>query len=152
MYRSHILKVALRCETGMIGMKWRIWQEKILLLIRIKSHGLDTLCRQVYEEGVRHDWPGLGQEVTKICDEIGIADVNNSMVAKSEIKKAIINHHYEEMTIEVKKKTKLEHIKNEDLRKVQKYFEEKSVENTWMAFKIRTQMVPEIPPQFQEQV
>ena len=40
-------KVALRCETGMIGMKWRIWQEKILLLIRIKSHGLDALCHQV---------------------------------------------------------------------------------------------------------
>ena len=117
-------------------------------MIRIKSHGLDTLCRQVYEEGVRHDWPGLGKEVTKICDEIGIADVNNSMVAKSEIKKAIINHHYEEMTIEVKKKTKLEYIKNEDLRKVQKYFEEKSAENTRMAFKIRTQMVPEIPANF----
>ena len=31
-------KVALRCETKMIGMKWRIWQEKILLLLRIKKH------------------------------------------------------------------------------------------------------------------
>ena len=141
-------KVALRCETGMIGMKWRIWQEKILLLIRIKSHGLDTLCRQVYEEGIRHDWPGLGQEVTKICAEIGIADVNKSVVAKSEIKKAIANNHYEEMIKEVKSKTKLDHIKNEDFREVQKYFEEKSVENTRMAFKIRTHMVPEIPANF----
>ena len=55
--------------------------------MRIKSHGLNTLCRQVYEEGIRHDWPGLGQEVTNIFTEIGIPDVNNSMVAKSEMKR-----------------------------------------------------------------
>ena len=29
-------KVALRCETQMMGMKWRIWEEKIFLLLRIK--------------------------------------------------------------------------------------------------------------------
>ena len=28
-------KIALRCETGMMGMKWRIWREKIMLMIRI---------------------------------------------------------------------------------------------------------------------
>ena len=70
------------------------------------------------------------------------------MVTKSEIKKAIFNHHYEEMMKEVKSKMKLEHIKNEDFREVQKYFGEKSVEKTRMAFKIRTQMVPEIPANF----
>jgi hypothetical protein len=57
-------------------------------------------------------------------------------------------YHYEEMMKEVKNKTKLEHIKNEDFKEVQKYFSEKSVENTRMAFKIRTQMVPEIPGNF----
>ena len=104
----------------------------------------------MYEEGIRHDWTGPGKEVTNICTEIGILDVNNStdMVAKREIKKAIFNHHYEEMIKEVKSKTKLEHIKHEDFREVQKYFGEKSVENTRMAFMIMTQMVPEIPANF----
>ena len=67
-------KIALRCETKMMGMKWRIWQEKILLLMRIKSQGMDTLCRQVYEEGVKNDWPGLAKEVSEICKEIGISN------------------------------------------------------------------------------
>ena len=67
------------------------------------------------------------------------------MMAKSTIKKAIVNKHYEEMIKEVKNKTKLEHIKHEDLREVHKYVGEKSVENTRMAFKVRTHMVPEIP-------
>ena len=31
-------KVALRSETKMIGMKWRIWMEKIMLIMRIKKH------------------------------------------------------------------------------------------------------------------
>ena len=30
-------KIALRSETGMLGMKWRIWQQKIMLLRRIKN-------------------------------------------------------------------------------------------------------------------
>ena len=63
-------KVALRCETKMIGMKWRIWQEKILLLLRIKKHNEEALCRQVYEEGRSRGWPGLGQEVSAICKEL----------------------------------------------------------------------------------
>ena len=48
----------------------------------------------------------------------------------------------------MKRKTKLERIKHEDFREVQKYFGEKSVENTSVGFKIRTQMVPEIPANF----
>ena len=41
-------KIALRSETQMLGMKWRIWQEKILLLMRIKKYDVNTLCRQIY--------------------------------------------------------------------------------------------------------
>ena len=51
------LKVALQYETKILGMKWRIWQENILLMMRIKNHEMDTLCRQVYEEGRSHNWP-----------------------------------------------------------------------------------------------
>ena len=141
-------KIALRCETKMIGMKWRIWQHKILLLMRIKSHGLNTLCRQVYEEGRRQQWPGLGQEVTEICEKIGISDMNSVVVDKDAVKNAIFENHYQEMVEEVKSKKKLENIKEDDFREVQQYFGDKSVENTRMGFMIRTQMVPKIPGNF----
>ena len=85
-------KVALRCETRMLGMKWRIWLEKILLLMRIKKHEEGTLCRQVYEEGKKNNWPGLGQDVTKICQILEIPDVNEVMVSKTKCKKS---HHGE---------------------------------------------------------
>ena len=138
-------KVALRCETKMIGMKWRIWQEKILILLRIKKHNEEALCRQVYEEGRSRGWPGLGQEVSAICKELGIADVNEQMVSKCDVKKAIFENHYNEMVEKVKKQTKLEDIKEDDFRELQPYFDDKSVDNGRMAFRIRSQMVKDIP-------
>ena len=141
-------KVALRCETKMIGMKWRIWQEKILLILRIKNHEKGTLCRDVYEEAKSKSWPGLGKEVSEICSVLGIPDVNVVVVSKQEVKKAIFEHHYSEMVKVVKEQTKLEDIKNDDFRELQGYFDDKSVEKARMAFKIRSHMVPEIPGNF----
>ena len=48
----------------------------------------------------------------------------------------------------VKDQRKLEDIKDDDMREVQEYFCEKSVDNVRMGFMIRTQMVPKIPGNF----
>ena len=85
-------KVALRSETKMLGMKWRVWQEKVLLLIRIRNHDDETLCKQIYEEGKAKGWPGLGKEVSEICKAINIPDVNNEGVPKAAVKEMIFNH------------------------------------------------------------
>ena len=138
-------KVALSSETKIFGMKSRIWQEKILLLLRIKKHDKQTLCRQVYEEGRTRGWPGLGEEVTGICHALGIPDANELIITKQEVKRAIVQHHYNDMVESVKEKKKLDAIKEDDFSDVQPYFKDKSVENVRMAFKIRTEMVPEIP-------
>ena len=138
-------KVALRCETKMLGMKWRLWQEKIFLIMRIRSHEEDTLCRLIYEEGKKKGWPGLGKEVANICQELNIPDVNNESVSKVTIKEAIFNHHYAAMKKEMDGMTKMEPVKNDDFREKQDYFNCKSIENGRMAFRIRSQMLDEIP-------
>ena len=141
-------KVALRCETGMIGMKWRIWQEKIFLLLRIKNHEEQTLCRQVYEEGKAMGWPGLWKEVTDICEVLGIPDVNHITVSKTAIKKAVFENHYKEMLVDINKSKKLEDIIKDDFREVQGYFHGKSVHKTRLSFRIRCRMVQDIPGNF----
>ena len=135
-------KLALRCETRMLGMKWRVWQEKILLLLRRLP------CRMVYEEGRAMGWPGLGMEVTRICDAVGLPDVNKVSVTKNAVKNAIFEHHYKEMLEELEGSKKLEAIKKDNFREVQHYFNDKSVERARMAYKVRCQMVPEIPGNF----
>ena len=141
-------KLALRCETRMMGMKWRIWMEKVLLLLRIRGQDPSALARQVYEEGKARGWPGLGEEVAKICGEIGIPDANHVMVSKTQLKSAIWEHHDMDMKEQLNHSTKLRDIKNDDFSKMQDYFSEKSVGNTRMAFKIRSKMVEEIPENF----
>ena len=141
-------KVALRCETGMLGMKWRVWEMKIFLLMRIRNHSEDTLCRQIYEEGKSKGWPGLGQEVKEICEIINIPDVNEVSLPKTVIKKAVFDHHHTEMKAEVMSMKKLDQIKNDDLIQVQGYFENKSIENARMSFKLRSQMLENIPGNF----
>ena len=79
---------------------------------------------------------------------MGIPDVNEQIVSKCEIKKAIFENHYSDMVEKVKKQTKLEDIKDEDFRDVQPYFDDKSVDNGRMAFRIRSQMVKDIPGNF----
>jgi hypothetical protein len=37
-------KQVLRCETGMLGMKWRILKEKLLLLRRVKQKKESEHC------------------------------------------------------------------------------------------------------------
>ena len=99
-------------------------------------------------EGRERGWPGLGKEVSDICEEIGIPDANDVEVPKKVVKEAIFRHHYKDMLEVVKSKTKLEAIKDDDFSEVQAYFNDKSVEKTRMAFKVRTLMVPEIPGNF----
>ena len=142
-------KLALKCETGMIGMKWRIWEAKLLLLLRIKNHDTSVLCKQVYEEGRSNGWPGLWVEVRDICEELGIPNLNDVNLTKATIKNAIFEHHYSDMKEALRKETgKLEPIKDEDFRKVQEYFSDKSVNKCRMAFEIRSQMVRDIPGNF----
>ena len=141
-------KIALRCETGSLGMKWRVWTAKILLVMRIKQQDTSSLCRQIYEEGRTRGWPGLGEEVSEICREIGIPDANEVLVSKSEVKKAIHQHHYTDLKKELSQSKKLDNIRNEDFSEVQTYFNCKSVENGRMSFKVRSQMVPDIPGNF----
>ena len=141
-------KVALKSETGMVSMKWRLWEHKILLLIRIRNHSEDTLCRKIYEEGKLRKWPGLGQEVKEICEILNIPDVNKEHVPKTVVKEAVFNNHYKEMKEEIMKMKKLDPIKHEDFTEAQQYLKDKSIENGRMAFRIRSQMLDNIPGNF----
>ena len=43
-------KLALRCETKMVDMKWRIWEEKCLLLLRIQDLDEGSLAKFIHHD------------------------------------------------------------------------------------------------------
>jgi hypothetical protein len=141
-------KLALRCETKTTDIKWRIWEEKCLLLLRIKCLEDRALAKGIYQVAEDNGWPGLGQEVRHICTEIGIPDINHYQMRKEEVQKAIAASHYQEMMSQFEGSKKLQDIKNDDFWKMQPYFNDSNLQNACMKFKIRTQMLEKIPGNF----
>ena len=86
--------------------------------------------------------------MAEICNVLGVPDVNNEEISKSEVREAIFENHYNNMMEIVKTKSKLNVINGEDFRKVQEYFDDKPIDNSRMAIRIRTEMVKEIPGNF----
>jgi hypothetical protein len=52
----------LRGITGLLGMKWRVWQEKLCLVQSIRRLDDDTLAKQVFDQQVSMGWPGLAKD------------------------------------------------------------------------------------------
>ena len=129
-------RLATRAALGLQGMKWRVWQAKLLLVVALREQEEDCLAREVLEEQVRMGWPGLATEAQEICQEIGLPDVTNSKnrVYKEDVKEAIKMNHLmklkEQMT-----GTKLETMKRSDLRERRSYTK-LSVEAARMAFRL----------------
>ena len=69
----------------------------------------------------------------------------NTIVNK--MKKAIRQHHHKEIQ-EIKGMKKLDPVNKDDFLELQEYFMDKSLENGRTAFKIRTQMLEDIPGNF----
>ena len=131
---------ALRALTALLGFKWRIWQEKLLLVVAIKK-AEGTLAKMVMEEQLLMGWPGLCQEVSRICDTIGLPDVCLEDVDKTEIKEAIFWHHYAVMKEEMEPLKKLQQIVKEDLRKPQDFLSTGNLDQCRMAMRLRTGML-----------
>ena len=103
-------RIALRAETRMIGMKHRVWHQKLLLIRRIKRQSKTTLSRQILDVQQANQWPGLSAEVREICLELGIPDSNDNDTSESDIKKAILDHHDRHLVEEVSKSKKMMHL------------------------------------------
>ena len=137
-------RIALRAETRMIGMKHRVWMQKLLLLRRIEKQNKETLSRKILDEQQANQWPGLAAEVKVICMELGIPDINGREVYEGEVKKAILVHHDRQLLEDVEISKKMRQNSGDNFKDVQEYLKGKSVEHCRMAFRIRCEMVKEV--------
>jgi hypothetical protein len=141
-------KLALLCESNSIDMKFHIWNAKCQLLVRIKRLEEEALAKQVYKQAEDSGWPGLGEEVRSICEQIQIPDINKYEVQKQEIHDAIFEAHYSSMISQFSTSKKLQDIKDDNFRQMQEYFKDKNLSNARLKFKIRSKMVDRIPGNF----
>ena len=135
-------KVALQSETGLLSMKMRIWKRKCMLIHHIKNMDNGTLAKQVYSEQREKGWPGLAHEVTVICEELGIEDVNHSKLGKYAMKKMLEKACQVKDDGELRSKmgNKTEKLKEENCT-MKEYMNLKSLAEVRNIFRVRTNMV-----------
>ena len=119
-------------------MKWRIWEQKLLLVKAIRQLEDNVLAKEVFNQQLEMGWPGLAREATKICQEIGLQDICRKDISKKNIQEAVFFNHYRELKKEVASFEKLDDIKHEDIRTAQPYMKENCLEFCLMAFRLRT--------------
>ena len=127
------------------------WSQSLSYILTVSSTYNNNKKRTTLtktKEQIKNEWPGLAPEVKKICEEIGVSNINEKDVSKEEIEEAVYFHHYKEMKLEVCEYKKLESVKNDDFTKLPEYMNEKSLENARMAFRIKTEMVNKIKMNF----
>lgn len=119
---------------GLMGMKWRVWKEKLLLVKSIRELDDKELAKQVLEQRIFMEWPGLGQEATKISQTIGLSNVSTEYVTKEEIKDHVRHHHNKSLEEEMKNMKKLEKLSQLDLRGTRPYLTTMKMEDGRMAW------------------
>ena len=67
-------KVALRADTGTRSMESRIWREKIMLIHHISHLEDRDLAKEMMEEQITNNWPGLVKEVEDLVQMLQIED------------------------------------------------------------------------------
>ena len=73
----------------MKNVKLRIWREKIMLIHHIRRLNEEALASEIYKEQVRNNWPGLAREVEDICEQLGIENVNETALSKTQFSKLV---------------------------------------------------------------
>ena len=95
----------------------------------------------LYQEQVYQDWPGLAVETRNICEILGMTDVNQNALKKTDIAKAIKTHDGKEIVEKMMKYEKVDKIKDDDPTMPKEYLETRSIADCRMLFRLRTEMV-----------
>ena len=139
---------ALCWDTATLGMSVRIQKAKLALIHHIRGLDETSLAKQIYEEQLSFNWPGLVRESDEIIKAWGVPNIINSensltknqwkMIIKKEAKiqngkilSKSINENY----------SKLECMKNE-VYEEKSYLTEMSMWNARLHFSLRTRMFP----------
>jgi hypothetical protein len=81
---------SLLWDTITLDMKFRVYIEKIMLILSIRNLEEDTIANMVYREQRENNWPGLAAETAKICKELCIQDCNITGMNKNDFKQILL--------------------------------------------------------------
>jgi hypothetical protein len=136
---------SLLFETEMLDMGLRVWREKLMLALHLKSLEESTLARQIFEEQLDQKWPGLASEVEEICKELDIENVNSTRLEKKVFRKIVTAACHRKNEGRLRKsaegKVKCRRMMSEEYGK-KKYLGQKSLSSVRSQFRTRFGLQP----------
>ena len=118
----------------------RVWKEKILLVLHLRQLDEESLASRVYKEQLANKWPGLAEEVEKICKQLGVESANSCRLDIKSYKKMITEACHKKNEERIRENTnnsiKCERIKKEEYGR-KKYLKETNINYVRELFKAR---------------
>ena len=140
-------KPLLYWDTGTMTMANRIKVMKLNLMVHLKKLDQSSLAKQVLDEQIRHDWPGLAKEAKEICQKWKMEnvtreeeEVKSKKVWKRMIQKKAKEEEGKELRERMKTYQKLQDKIEEDYGK-KAYFDKMSSKDAKLWFRVRSKMI-----------
>ena len=133
---------ALRGEAGLLDFEHRIMLEKICLVTKLMNQDSeeDFYAKEILKEQLEMGWEGLTKEVIRFCEEIGLPNPCQEYLNRQEVAEAVMYSHLKVLK-EQYSMEKLKHLKNTELRYMQNYMSQVSLENARLEFRYRVRML-----------
>ena len=80
---------SLAWDTACLDMKLRVWIEKVMLVVHLRSLEEGAVGNLIYQEQRVQDWPDLASETKVICEELDVEDCNITQIGKVQFRKYI---------------------------------------------------------------
>ena len=123
----------------MLSMRFRIYKKKLSLINHLKNLDDKSLAKQILQEQIKHKWPGLAQECEEMCQELGLQNIVNQSISKTEIIESLYNKMESDLKQKMEKMTKLKNISEEKFER-KDYLENKKILDARTMFRYRTGM------------
>ena len=140
-------KPLLYWDTGTMTMSNRIKVMKLNLVVHLHKLDQSSLAKQVLDEQIRHDWPGLAKEAKEICQNWKMENVTkedekikSKKVWKRVIQKKAKEEEEKDLRGKMKKYQKLQDVIDEEYGK-KPYLDEMTFKDAKLWFRIRSKMI-----------
>ena len=129
---------SLLWDTNTLDMVFRVWIEKILLVLAIRGLEEESIASQTYKEQKLNNWPGLALETKNICQELNIQDCNETSLNKKDYKIIVLEacHNKNREKLLLSAKGKCERLKWEKYEK-KEYISKKTITSVRIQFRSR---------------
>ena len=101
-------------DTAMTRMRFRIMKRKLRFINFIKKCDDSFLAKQIYQEQLKHNWPGLTQEAREMCVFLDLPDITKVAVSNQEIENKVRDKNKSVLIAEMTNLSKMKDLIDEE--------------------------------------